>query len=115
MDEYFLHYTSRQGTQSIEYKGQIEPGLDGYIYLTRDLFPHGKDAVNNLSIVGKPIELVALIPRDAVIEQFIDDVEPFRYLRDYRGRLLVRGGASRFRTARPIPADQIQWMPLLVP
>lgn len=114
-DDYYLHYTSRQGAQSIEYTGQIEPGLDGYIYLSRDLFSRGSDAVNKLAIAGKAIELIALIPKEVLMAEAVEDFEPFQFLRDYLGRLLVRGGATRARTNQPIPSDRIHWMPLMLP
>lgn len=105
------HYTSRLGAQDILGSGVIRPGRNGLLYLTDVRFLQGASAANQLSIVGKAVELGAdLRDTEGILSMdgpFI--VEP---LRDGRGRLLRPGGGREFTVRFAVTAAAISWFTL---
>jgi len=113
---YYLHYTSREGAQSISITSLIRPGRSGRIYLTRDVYTHGVDAANGLSIVNKPVELACFVDLNGAALAISPPslVEP---IRDDEGNILRHGGGTEFFvTAQIIVAQgKESWLALYQP
>ena len=92
---HYLHYTSREGAQSISITRLIRPGRSGRIYLTKEIYAHGVDAANGLSIVNKPVELACFVDLNGVALEISPPslVEP---IRDDEGNILRHGGGAEF-------------------
>lgn len=110
--DYYFHYTSREFAQSIASAGQLVPGIGGIVYLTRELYEMGTDAVDWLAIVNKPVEVVGLVPGTLVGD--LPDA-PVPHIRDPHGRLSRRGGGTQVRAKHAIPAADIKWLALSPP
>ena len=63
----FYHYTSRENGAEILAQGRLRLGRSRRIYVTRDVYLDGDAATNSLSITGKPIEVVFVVPDERVI------------------------------------------------
>lgn len=63
----FYHYTSRENGAEIIAQGRLRPGRSRKIYVTRDTYFDGDVAANALSITGKSIEVVFVVPDERVM------------------------------------------------
>jgi len=76
MGEKYFHYTSRQLAQEIIISGYLRPrSFGGRIYLAQQTFSSGAEAAKKLSILGKSVEVVCIIPADKVKDK-IENREP---------------------------------------
>jgi hypothetical protein len=57
-----FHYTSRASAQSIRIGGRLRPGRGGKLYLTPTPHESGAEASASLSILGKAVEVVLVVP-----------------------------------------------------
>lgn len=92
MPKYVFHYTSRQAAQDIIGSGSLKPGPRGKLYLTEVLYTSGAEAANRLGITNKPVEVVGLVPREAV-----DKASPLGHVFPvWEGATMIReGGGAR--------------------
>ena len=112
LENCYLHYTSREAAQGIVATGIMRPGRSGRVYLTRTLYTVGAQAVDQLSITGKPVEVALFISVDQVPSTVGPlPVEP---LQDAEGNPLRNGGGVEFTVERPIraPRDPGTWLTL---
>lgn len=112
MPEYVFHYTSRQAAQDIIGSGYLTPGPRGKLYLTEVLYTSGAEAANRLAITNKPVEVVGLVPREAV-----DKATPPRPVFPvWEGATMIReGGGLETWIDHPIPSGDTQWLELSAP
>jgi hypothetical protein len=106
MPDHYFHYTSRHFAQSIFSAGRIQAGPSGVIYLSRDVFERGAEAMSRLAIEGKSIDMVGLVPGNLVTP---GPDEPVLPILDAMGRIWRRGGGTQVRVKGPIASDQIKW------
>jgi hypothetical protein len=110
--DYYFHYTSRQFAQSVMSAGRLTPGLGGVIYLTRDLYERGTDAMDWLAIDNKPIDVVGFVPGSLVGD--LPD-EPVFPIVDAGGRLWRKGGGTQIRVTVEVAAYAVKWLALSPP
>ena len=114
MPERFYHYTSRANAQDIIASGTILPGRGGRIYLTDHRYETGAEAARRLSIIGKVVEVVCVVPPEKVDRAFPEDGR-------YVERLLMRevvarpGCGTEWYTETPIEVSDCEWLELEAP
>ena len=119
MGEKYFHYTSRQIAQEIIISGYLKPtSVGGRIYLTQDTFENGAEAAKRLSILGKPIEVVCVIPADKVKDK-IENLKPY-HIDDIigpNGEILRPGCGQEYFTYpdKEIEVKECHWYDLPTP
>lgn len=114
MSEHYYHYTSRQGAQGIVASGRILPSPGGYVFLSPELYDAGARAADALSIQGKPVEFVIVLPVDQT--QILSDRILVSEIRDGYGRVIRRGQGWQVTAPGDLPVpDGAQVLPLQAP
>jgi hypothetical protein len=90
----------------------------GRIYLTQDTFKNGAEAAAKLSILGKPVEVVCVIPEDKVKDK-IENKEPkvVDPIIGPKGEDLRPGGGNEYFTYpdKEIEVKECHWYELPSP
>jgi hypothetical protein len=116
-----FHHTSTAAAQQIALAGVLQPGRGGVLYFTWDLFSSGAEAADRLSIIGKPVEAMIAIDRQAV--ELIatgsgDDLTP-QVVRPIRlglqGELIRRGGGAEITLAGKVAVNPLRLYSMLMP
>ena len=110
-DHVLYHYSSREGCQGIIATGEIRPGPSGAVYFTDEVFTQGALAADRLSIVGKPVDLRSSPIAGSLGGLSIEGPYPVHPIRDYRGRLLRKGGGREYLIRREVPSPR-DWVAL---
>jgi hypothetical protein len=115
----YFHYTSRHLAQEIIISGFLRPASAvGRIYLTQDTFKNGAEAAAKLSILGKPVEVVCVIPEDKVKDK-IENKEPkvVDPIIGPGGKDLRPGGGKEYFTRKEETIDvaDLHWYELPMP
>lgn len=114
MPDYYFHYTSRSAAQAIGSSGILEAGVSGRIYLSPDAYGAGLEAVGRLSLVGKSIEMVGLVPTGLLVNRSAVGIVP--PMHDPVTGLLIRmGGGAEVTVPGPLVAADIRWFALSSP
>jgi hypothetical protein len=118
--DYVFHYTSRQAAQDITCTRELLPGRNGGIYVSPDFHPSGAEAANLLSLVGKPVELVAPIPATVLAPLSPPSPTTVLPLQDPAGRIVRTGGGREVFVAVPptvpsIRLRSVEWTALVAP
>jgi hypothetical protein len=107
----YYHYTSRQFAQDIGCTGVLKPGLSGFVYLSPHAYTSGIVAADELSLIGKPIEIGIEIHMHVSSPQSF--VGP---LRDPSGGIIRKGGGTEVTVSNPIPiGNPVNWITLSEP
>ena len=93
MSSYVFHYTSRELAQAIRISGQLRPGLGGKLYLTDETYEQGGEAAQKLAIIGKPVEVVLVVPE--LVTSELGEPRPVEPLLAPDGDLRPGGGTER--------------------
>ena len=116
MPQFYLHYTSRESAQQISASGKLQPRRPGQrLYLSEDFYNRGADAVRNLGIWGKPVELACVVPAIDVdgnvwlSERGLADPAIWD---EQRNRT---GGGSQYYTYDEIDISRATWLELFAP
>jgi hypothetical protein len=118
--DYLFHYTSRQAAQDIMCARELLPGRNGGVYFSPDFHPSGAEAANLLSLVGKPIDLVAPIPANVLAPLAPPPPTTVLPLQDPAGRILRAGGGREVFLSLPanlrsIQLRSVEWTALVAP
>ena len=120
MADHLFHYTSRQAAQEIMCVRELLPGKNGGVYLSPDFHPSGAEAANLLSIIGKPVEIVAPIAASVFAPLSPSSWTRVLPLQDPAGRIVRAGGGREVFLALPatspsIRLPSVEWAALAAP
>ena len=115
----YFHYTSRHLAQEIIISRKLRPrNPNGRIYLTQQTFSKGAEAAAKLSILGKPVEVVCVIPEDK-IKNILENDEPSHVnpIIDPNGNDLRPGCGKEYFTekGKTIDINGCNWYSLPIP
>lgn len=113
MNERYYHYTSRKNAQSIIAAGKITPPYPGgSVFFTDELYGDGTTALDKLGILSKEMEICFVVPGNR-IGGLMELEETFPVTSD--GEVWRTGGATQYRTLRPVSVDSAVVLEMRVP